>query len=146
MAPRLRRLTLFLLPTARLAPLRRGLEKIYAVLDEYGKQPRLMLWSLLVTVSFQVLRCTPAAIGAAALGESLPFAVVLVAFPIVLFLALLPISIGGLGVQEAGIVYFFHLFGMPSEVALALALLLRVYELLLQVPGAWIYMRRGIAG
>ena len=48
------------------------------------------------------------------------------------------------GTRSWRIVYLFGLVGMPAETALALALLIRVSGLLLLLPGAWFYVRRGI--
>jgi hypothetical protein len=33
---------------------------------------------------------------------------------------------------------------MPAEIALSLSLLIRILAVLLAVPGAWIYARRGL--
>jgi uncharacterized membrane protein YbhN (UPF0104 family) len=46
---------------------------------------------------------------------------------------------GGLGVQDGGLVAVCALLGVPPEVALALALVKRIAELVLGVPGllAW---------
>jgi hypothetical protein len=145
MSPGLRRLSLLALPTGWLAPVRRGLQKIYAVLDDYRRQPGLMLWSLAIAVIFQLNRCLLSAVGAAALGSSLPFVYFVVMVPIVALVSLMPISIAALGVRELAYVYLFGLVGMPAETALALALLIRVYGLLLLLPGAWFYVRRGIS-
>ena len=144
MSPWLRRLSLLALPAGWLAPVRRGLQKIYAVLDDYRRQPGLMLWSLAIAVIFQLNRCLLSAVGAAALGSSLPFVYFVVIVPVVALVSLMPISIAALGVRELAYIYLFGLVGMPAETALALALLIRVSGLLLLLPGAWFYVRRGI--
>ena len=144
MSPWLRRLSLLALPAGWLAPVRRGLQKIYAMLDGYRRQPGLMLGSLGLAVIFQLTRCLPAAIGAAALGSPLPFAYFVVIVPVVALVSLMPISIAALGVRELAYVYLFGLVGMPAETALALALLIWVFGLLLLLPGAWFYVRRGV--
>jgi glycosyltransferase 2 family protein len=145
MSPGLRRLSLLALPTGWLAPVRRGLQKIYAVLDDYRRQPGLMLCSLAIAVIFQLNRCLLSAVGAAALGSSLPFVYFVVIVPVVALVSLMPISIAALGVRELAYVYLFGLVGMPAETALALALLTRLVGLLMLLPGAWFYVRRGIS-
>lgn len=140
-----RRLSLLALPARWLAPVRRGLQKIYAVLDDYRRQPGLMLCSLAIAVIFQLNRCLLSAVGAAALGSSLPFVYFVVMVPIVALVSLMPISIAALGVRELAYVYLFGLVGMPAETALALALLTRACGLLLLLPGVWFYVRRGIS-
>jgi uncharacterized membrane protein YbhN (UPF0104 family) len=61
-------------------------------------------------------------------------------------ISLLPITIAGLGVREAGFVYFLGLGGMPPEVALPLALIQRLFTIVATLPGAWWYARRGLHG
>jgi uncharacterized membrane protein YbhN (UPF0104 family) len=145
MSPRLRRLSLLVLAAGWLAPVRRGLQKIYAILDDYRRQPWLMLWSLGIAVVFQLNRCLLSAVGAAALGSTLPFVYFVVIVPIVALVSLMPISVAALGVREVAYVYLFGLVGMPAETALALALLVRASGLLLLLPGVWFYVRRGVS-
>ena len=52
------------------------------VLDDYRRQPGLMLWSLAIAVIFQLNRCLLSAVGAAALGSSLPFVYFVVIVPL----------------------------------------------------------------
>jgi uncharacterized protein (TIRG00374 family) len=144
MAAPVRRLTLTLVRHARLAWFRNALGKLYLVLDEYRSRPGLMVAATLLALAFQLMRCLAPAVGAAALGAQLPLIFFVTLMPIVLLLALAPISIAGLGVQEAGVVYLFGLVGMPAEVALPLSLLIRLFSLVALLPGAWWYFREGV--
>jgi uncharacterized protein (TIRG00374 family) len=144
MARPTRRLALGLLPGERLARIRRGLERVFAALDSYRSRPWLIAGSFLLALIFQLLRCASVTVSAAALGHPLPFTFVLVVLPIMLLVSLLPITIAGLGVREAGFVYFLGLGGMPAEVALPLALIQRVFTIVATLPGAWWYVRRGL--
>lgn len=145
LSPLLRRLSLLALSTNWLAPFRRGLQRIYLVLDDYKRRPWLLLWSLVVALIFQLNRCLVVAIGAAALDFSLPFLYFVIIVPIAALISMMPISIAALGVREAAFVYLFNLVGMPPEVSLPLALLTRFAGLLMLLPGAWFYIRRGIS-
>ena len=144
MAPPTRSLALRLLPGERLARIRRGLESVFAALDSYRSRPWLIAASLVLALVFQLMRCASVTVGAAALGHPLPFTFVLVVFPIMLLISLLPITIAGLGVREVGFVYFLGLGGMPAEVALPLALIQRLFTIIATLPGAWWYLRRGL--
>jgi uncharacterized protein (TIRG00374 family) len=146
LVPQFRRLTLVLLAPARLAPVSRSLEKLYRALDEYARQPRLMLWSLILALLFQLIRCVEIAIAANALGADLPFVVFIAFVPMVVLITLMPISIGGLGVQDVSFVYLFGLVGMPAEMALPLSLLIHAFVLLTTAPGAWLYAKYGLRG
>lgn len=144
MTARARQLSLSLVRHAKLGLVRTGLGKLYFVLDAYRGRPWLISWAMLLAIAFQLMRCVTPALGAAALGAPLPFIFFVALMPIILLLALAPISIAGLGVQEAGFVYFFGLLGMPVEVALPLSLLVRLCSVMALLPGAWFYLRRGV--
>jgi len=146
MSPPLQRLSLLVLSPGWLAVPRRSLEKVHAVLDDYRQQPWLMFWSLVVALIFQLNRCLAPAIGAMALGASVPFLTFVTLVPIITLAELMPISIDGLGVREVAFVYLFSLAGMPMEVSLPLALLTRMARLLLLPVGAWLYVRGGVSG
>jgi uncharacterized membrane protein YbhN (UPF0104 family) len=139
-----RRLTLYLLASARLQWVRSAAQKVYLVLDYYRRRPGLLTAAFTTGLLFQLLRCAVVAIGAAAFGVHMPFLLFMVIMPVILLITLLPISIAGLGVREVGFVYLFGLAGMPAEIALALALLTRLLNLLMALPGAWFYIRHGV--
>ena len=144
MAPRSRRTTLRLLSHPRLMRVHSGAQKVYRSLDRYRARPALLAGSFVIAVIFQLVRCANAAIGAAAFGVHLPFLLFIVIMPVIILITLLPISIAGLGVRELGFVYLFGQVGMPAEIALSLSLLIRILTILLAVPGAWFYVRRGV--
>lgn len=58
--------------------------------------------------------------------------------PIILFLVLPPITVGGLGVREAGFIYFFGTTGMEAEATFALSLLIYLGAIVSALPGAWV--------
>ena len=144
MAPPFRRTTLWLLSHPRLLRVHAGAQKVYRSLDQYRARPALLAGSFAVAVIFQLMRCAIAAIGALAFGVHLPFLLYMVIMPVIILITLLPISIAGLGVRELGFVYLFGEVGMPAEIALSLSLLIRILTILLAVPGAWFYVRRGV--
>lgn len=75
----------------------------------------------------------------AAIALDLPVTLqaLVVAAPLTVFAARLPISIAGLGVVEGGMVYLLGLFGVPSHHALSIALIGRVVEILAILPGSY---------
>lgn len=145
MAPAVRSATLRLLSHPRLARGHAAARKIYWSLDQYWARPALLVNTFLIAVIFQLLRCATVAVGAMAFGVYLPITVFAIIVPVIILITLLPISIAGLGVRELGFVYLFGQVGMPAEVALSLSLLIRLLTILLSTPGAWFYVRRGVA-
>ena len=63
--------------------------------------------------------------------------------PLAIFLAMLPISLGGIGVLEASVVFFFSKVGMPIETCLSIVIIHRVLFLLSTIPGGILYMVEG---
>ena len=140
--PRLRRLALHLL--SRWWRLQEGARKVFGILDIYRARSWSLLWNAIVAVGFHLLRCAAVAVGAAAFGVELPLVVYVAITPLITMLARIPISIAGLGVQEAGFVYLYGLFGMPAAIALMLSLVMRACTILSSAPGAWFYVVRGV--
>lgn len=60
--------------------------------------------------------------------------------PLLIYLSMLPVSVGGIGLLEAGLVFFFSKAGMPVETCLSTALVFRVLQLGCALPGAMIYL------
>ena len=60
--------------------------------------------------------------------------------PLLIYLSMLPVSVGGIGLLEAGLVLFFSKVGMPIETCLSTALTFRVLQLGCALPGAMIYL------
>jgi uncharacterized protein (TIRG00374 family) len=65
--------------------------------------------------------------------------------PLIIFLCTLPISLGGLGIMEAGLVFFFSRVGMPIETCLGTALVFRALQMMLLLPGVVIYLADGFS-
>jgi hypothetical protein len=82
-------------------------------------------------------------VAALMIGESPAFIYFVVFVPIVMFAALLPISIGGLGVREASLVVLFTRFDvMDSAPTFTVAILVFISGLLSTLPGGWFYARQ----
>ncbi len=129
----------------RLESISKKLVKLYSSLDAYKDQPWLLLWSMTVSLVFQFVRASIALTGAWALGLNVPILPFLVLILIIFFIRQIPISIGGLGVQEAGFIYLLNFVGVLPEVAFSLSLLLYMMTLLIVLPpGLWFYLRGGL--
>jgi uncharacterized protein (TIRG00374 family) len=63
--------------------------------------------------------------------------------PLVVLFSMLPVSIGGIGLVEAGLMFFFINVGMPAETCLSVALIHRALQIVCLSPGAAIYMFEG---
>ena len=75
-------------------------------------------------------------------GTIHPFELVVVVL-VVELIAVLPISLGGIGVVEGSFIVASAEFGVGSEIALATMLALRVLALPMLIAGAFFYVRQG---
>lgn len=60
------------------------------------------------------------------LGSNVPLLYITAAFPLVVFISLLPITIAGMGTRDAAIIYFFGLWAAPS-VSLGVGLMYAIF-------------------
>jgi hypothetical protein len=62
--------------------------------------------------------------------------------PPVILAAMLPVSIGGWGVREAGMVMMLALAGVPQETALIVSVQLGLFAALAASPGGWLWLKK----
>jgi glycosyltransferase 2 family protein len=82
---------------------------------------------------------------AKAFSAQVPIGYFFLFIPLVIFLATLPVSVGGMGLIEAGFVFFFSRAGMPVEMCFGTALVYRALQLTCMLPGAAIYLVNGFS-
>ncbi|AEI96315.1 hypothetical protein RLO149_c044280 [Roseobacter litoralis Och 149] len=80
-----------------------------------------------------------------ALGVDISLLDMALIVPTVLLVSSLPISIGGWGVREAGLAAGFVVFGYPPSIAVTVAIIVGLINLIWAVPGAllWVLRSRG---
>jgi glycosyltransferase 2 family protein len=96
----------------------------------YGRRPGVVTAAALLTLVEQFLPVVILWIAAQALGFSIAFGPLIVVVTLTLFAGRLPISLAGLGVREGALVYLLGLYGVPASGALAVGLLNRMLEVL----------------
>ncbi len=143
MIPLTRRLFERGFPSALLNKFKHRIDQVYDCFDRYKTRPGLSVYSLMLAMSFQMLRVVLFYVAALMIGESPSFIYFVVFVPIIMFASLLPISIGGLGVREAGLVALFTEFDvMGSAATFTIAILVFVSGFLSTLPGGWFYARQ----
>ncbi len=104
--------------------------------DTYRRHRALIAGVALLTLAEQFVPILALWLLAFSASLAVSVEMVLVAVPLALFVARLPVSFAGIGVAEAGLVYFLSQFGVAPADALALALLGRAADLIAMLPGA----------
>jgi glycosyltransferase 2 family protein len=87
-----------------------------------------VLWIIL----FQISLISTVHLLFIAFGQPLPFLQNMLLYPLTALVALIPITITGLGLREGAFIYFYSLVGVPPEIALGVSL--TIYFLLIVLP------------
>ncbi|MEO0707512.1 MAG: lysylphosphatidylglycerol synthase transmembrane domain-containing protein [Cyanobacteria bacterium J06649_5] len=111
-------------------------------IEPYGAHPGKTAWVLLVSLFFQIHSIFFNWLLIVSLGKALDFFRLAVVVMMTNAIAVLPISINGLGLTEGSFMYFTGLYGLDNETALLSALILRVLIIPISLIGGLIYLRQ----
>lgn len=111
-----------LLRLNRIARLDGFADQCLASFDRYRRNTRVAIRIMGISFLFQFLLVTCVALMAEALGIRVPFVYYCAFVPMICLMEALPISVYGVGIRDAGYVFFFGLIGVPRVAALSLAL------------------------
>jgi glycosyltransferase 2 family protein len=102
------------------------------------KHPRNLLLSLFFTLIHEMLLFGMVWFFLRSVDENVPYWVIASIYSLSYLATLIPLSIGGLGIQEMSITYLFsHFGGITVQSALALAVLIRLSFVINSLPGAF---------
>ena len=107
------------------------------------RQPRALVAASLLYLLHHLLAVTAIFFAALALDVDISFGWALALVPIARVLVLLPLSISGLGVQEAAFVVLFQQVGLEPAAAFSLSLLGHVVLTVVPLAGGVIFLLRG---
>ena len=130
-------------PLGRLRLLRKIVDKTMEVIGDWQGQAGRMAAVMGLSLLFHLLRIGFIWLLILALGTTVDPVQLTVGLFAVEVAAMLPISLGGLGVMEGSFVYVMGGFGLDGEAALAGMLMLRVLTLLIGLIGALLYLAEG---
>ena len=118
-------------------------DKMTEVIADWRGQAGRISAVMVLSAVFHLLRIGFIWLLIVALGTALDPAELTVGLFAVEVAAMLPISLGGLGVMEGSFVYVMSGFGLDHEAGLAGMLMLRVLTLLIGLIGALLYLADG---
>jgi len=78
---------------------------------------------------------------AEALGGGVPLWAIFLFNPLIAFVLLIPISVGGLGLNQGAFVFFYGLAGIPSKVIFPVSLVMQFIIYLTSLPGGFLWQR-----
>lgn len=118
--------------TSRAGSMERRLGELAELLR---RRPSAVLSIAALTLLFYAMMLVNVALAYRAFGEWPDLAGIAVVLPAAMLVAMIPVTMGSLGIAESSYVYFFGLAGMDGGLTLAMALLLRVKVLMLGLVG-----------
>ena len=131
-----------------IGPARKALAKVHDfqdVLWSYAKYPKELWIALGLSLLFYVLAVGGTILAAESFDRHVHWWPVTVCVPLVLIVTLLPISLNGVGLWEAAFAETFEMMGMTRELGLAVALLLRLRDIVWSVAGFGLLSLVGLA-
>jgi len=125
---------------AVLAKVRHVAASLHQAFGIYARRPRLLAASALLSLSVQIAGVILVWLIGQALGLDVPLGVFGVAVPMVALLTLLPVSVSGMGVREAGMVLFLQPAGVAVGPAVTVAFLWFCVQTAGGLCGALVYL------
>ena len=117
--------------------IQRFLEELGQALKIWLKKPRSLLGALGFTWVHMLCTFATVSVLLTGMGEQISFWSVMGLWSATYFITLLPISINGMGVQELAMTFFYAAVGgITPASGLALALLMRLLQMIASLPGA----------
>jgi len=123
---------------------RGGVKELYLSAQSYTLIPFAQAISL--SLAFNILSVFMNYLVALSFGVRISFWYFLLFIPIISFLLVLPISLSGLGVREAGYVYLFTQAGVSDSLALAISLCIYGITVVIGLIGGLLYAVEGYRG
>jgi uncharacterized protein (TIRG00374 family) len=123
-----------------LAKIRHLAESLRGALIVYRQYPRLLVTSTALSVLIQAAGVVTVALLGQAVGAPAPIAVYGVAVPMVALLTLLPVSLNGMGVREAGMILFLQPARVDPAMAVTVAFLWFSVQTAAGLVGAGVYL------
>ena len=128
------------LQTLHLSGLAARFAKIQRLLRQFAQHRQALAWSMGLSFLLQLGIVHYHYLVAQQLRISVSYLELLVFIPIIVVVALLPISLGGLGLKEGLWVYLLSRIGLTAEQALLLSLTITLLSWLLSLPGGVILL------
>ncbi|MEI8349961.1 MAG: lysylphosphatidylglycerol synthase transmembrane domain-containing protein [Candidatus Omnitrophota bacterium] len=122
------------------SPLKEKVVSFHDQLYFFRKNPKVFLKSLLISVPVQALVAVMFFITSKAFDLHVSIMYFFILVPLIMMIALIPITIGGIGTREAAVVYFFSFVGIAKSVSLGLSLLNLAFGIILGLFGGIFYV------
>jgi glycosyltransferase 2 family protein len=115
------------------------LEKFHRSLNAYRDHKRALAWAIVFSFAFMALAILNVYASARAFHQPVSFVQIAIIVPVILVVAMLPLTFNGLGLQEWAYVLLFTWIGLPATVGLSTIILIRGKDLVTASLGGLFY-------
>lgn len=120
--------------------------RLHEAIRSYSDHRAALAGALALSFLFYALAVVNVHVSSLAFGAHLSPATLVAIVPVILVIAMMPISLGGIGLQEWAYVYTFASVGAGGPAGLLVALLMRVKSVSYGLIGGMLYARGGRGG
>ncbi|MFA5095798.1 MAG: lysylphosphatidylglycerol synthase transmembrane domain-containing protein [Candidatus Omnitrophota bacterium] len=120
--------------------IRDALSALHEEIHLFRDKPRVIIKNVLLSIIIQAVPPLTTYIIALSLGIKIGLAYFFIFIPIIGAITLLPISIGGLGLRDASVIFFFAKAGVGQNLAFAMSLLSFSFILIYGAAGGLVYV------
>ncbi len=126
----------------RITVLKILVDKLFLSFSCYGKDRTLLVWVMAISFVFQCSVICIVYLLSLSLHATVPFIYFSAFVPLVALLEVLPLSINGIGLRDAGYVFFFGWAGMTDIQTRSMALLFLAMSVCYSLLGGLVYLVR----
>jgi len=129
-----------LLKSPNAGKIRSAISGLHEEIHLFRHKEKAVLVNILISIVVQSIPCITCFIIALSLGIKISLVYFFIFIPIIGAITLLPVSIGGLGLRDATIIFFFAKVGVGKDLAFAMSLLNFSFILIYGALGGLIYV------
>jgi len=146
LSDRLRRLIGRLFRTSLLSRLAPVYERLSRALSAYRRSYGALALGFCISILVLSIGSVVNYLISLSLGGGISLLHIFLFTPLITFVLLIPISVGGIGLNQSAYVFFFNLVGVPEQKSLAISLLMQAIIIISSLPGGVLWWRKRSRG
>jgi uncharacterized protein (TIRG00374 family) len=124
---------------SRLAPL---YDRLSSALSAYRRSYGALALSFCISILVLTIGSVVNYLISLSLGGGISLLHIFLFTPLITFVLLIPISVGGIGLNQSAYVFFFNLVGVPEHKSLAISLVMQAIIIISSLPGGVLWWRK----
>jgi len=142
LSDRLRRLIGRLFSTSLLSRLAPLYERLSSALSSYRRSYGALAVGFCISILVLSIGSVVNYLISLSLGGGISLLHIFLFTPLITFVLLIPISVGGIGLNQSAYVFFFNLVGVPEQKSLAISLVMQAIIIISSLPGGVLWWRK----